>query len=62
VLGLGEMTTSAALIAKPAASQTRNFTATVLRCLNTLDPSALIGCRIAWLGSPRQMPDAKTTR
>src|SRR4030067_3447690 len=36
----------------PLTSQTRNFAGTVLRCLNTLDPSELIGRRISCPGSP----------
>ena len=42
----------------PFESQTRNFAGTVEPCLNTLDPSVLIGCRIAWPGAPLQMPAA----
>src|SRR5689334_18881064 len=42
----------------PFASHTRNFTGTVLFCLNTLVPSALIGCRTWWPASPSHMPAA----
>ena len=40
----------------PLASHTRNLAGTVLFCLKTLEPSALIGCRIWWPISPRQTP------
>src|SRR2546426_2077954 len=51
----------------PFASHTRNFPGTVLPCLKTLEPSALIGCRTACPGSLRHMPldayiDRKSTR
>src|SRR5579859_663489 len=40
----------------PLASQTRNFAGTVLPCLNTLDPSVLIGGRMACPASPSHVP------
>src|SRR5438477_11477246 len=41
-----DLTTPAVPIEFPFASQARNFAGTVLPCLNTLEPSALIGCKI----------------
>src|SRR5436305_13822059 len=40
----------------PPASQTRNLAGTVLPFLNTLVPSALMGCRIVCPTSPRHAP------
>src|SRR5580765_1211492 len=48
------VTAPAVPIVTPFASQTRNFVGTVLPCLKALEPSALIGWRIAWPTSPLQ--------
>src|SRR5438270_721769 len=53
-----DLTVPAAPIETPLVSQTRNFAGTVLFCLNTLVPSALIGWRITWPASPLQVPAA----
>jgi hypothetical protein len=47
------VTTRGAMMGNPHASHTRNCSATVLPALNLLDPSALIGARIACPGAPR---------
>src|SRR5262249_25982325 len=50
------VTTPVAPIETPLASHTRNFAGEVLFALNTLVPSALIGCRIWCARSPMQIP------
>src|SRR3954468_11071006 len=53
-----EATTPGVPIELPLASHTRNLAGTVEPCLNTLLPSALIGCRIVRPAAPRQAADA----
>src|SRR5947208_2274086 len=54
---LKEVTTPGVPIEAPFASHTRNFAGVVLPCLNTLDPSALMGCKIECPRSPSHIPD-----
>src|SRR5437899_8780994 len=58
-ISLNIVTTPGVPIELQFASPTRNLAGTVLPALQTLLPSALIGCRIARVGSPRMMHDVE---
>src|SRR5438128_9155887 len=58
-ISLNAVTTPGVPIELQFASPTRNLAGTVLPALQTLLPSALIGCRMVRVGSPKMMQEVE---